>query len=442
MAAQIESHFGAHPSSPSSDQLKALKARFWAAGWTDVHPRDWQQAAWVMLDGPPYLADAPGFFNALRRELGRVRLASGYRRLIYVYLRDYVPNEGAFQKTAEVIQDCLSALDLPSLQKWKSAHERFGLFLPKDGPRRIAAEILRSQSDPDQVMAAAELRGELAGPAGFAGAVHAQVLDQLLSLLRKGSVPPHKLSSLLSSFASGNGLRHPDQRPKLAEALLLPWTNSASPTVEVQEAIFTFLLAHLKDPRIHRGNWHGINEAAVAVMRRWLARETLEEFFELIDQFALDDHWRYRRAFWMAYYKKGVLDDAWMVLGTRAHEAARTTFDKNLGYGRLRPGSGAQANHSVLIVRIGNLVFAEWTHNGKCRAWQRSDTKAPRLDGSQYDRTDLMQDSLQIDKRYSEPGISHINGEAGYWQEILAEFIYRRTNIRLQPTEYMIRAKC
>lgn len=222
MAAQIEAQFGAHPSAPAKDQLRALKARFWASGWTDVSPSDWQQAAWVMLDGPPYLADAPGFFAALKRELGRVQLGSGYRRLIYVYLRDFVPNQSAFQKTAGVIQDGLSLSALPSLQRWRSAHERFGLFAPKDGPRRVAGEILRAQETPDAVLVAAELKGELAGPAGFAGVVHYEVLNQLPELLRKGTVSSLKLSGLLASFASSGELRYPDQRPKMAEALLLP----------------------------------------------------------------------------------------------------------------------------------------------------------------------------------------------------------------------------
>jgi hypothetical protein len=438
-AAQLEKQFGAHPSVPSTDQIKALKERFWAVGWSDVHPRDWQQAPWVMLDGPPYLVDVPGFLVALRRELARMRLSGGYRRLIYVYLRDFLPNLPAIQKTADMIQDGLSSIDLPSLQKWKAAHERFRLFAPKDGPRRVAREILQAQSNPDGVLAAAELKGELAGPAGFAGVVHSEVLDQLMGLFPKSSIPLAKLSSLFTSFENGEQLRYPEKRPKLAETLLVPWSSSNSPRPDIQKAIFEFLLKHLKDPRLHRGNWHGVSAAAIAVMRRWLTRVTLEEFFELIDQFALDEHWRHRRAFWMAYYKRGMLDDAWIVLGTNAHHAAKTSLEKNLGFGRLR--SGAQASQSVLIVKIQNLVFAEWTHNGKCRAWLDSDKRAPRLDQALYDRADLVQDSLLIDQRYSEPGISHINSEAGHWQSILAQFIHRRTNIRLQTSEYMIGAK-
>jgi hypothetical protein len=46
-----------------------------------------------------------------------------------------------------------------------------------------------------------------------------------------------------------------------------------------------------------------------------LARASLDLFFKLIDEHALDAQWRYRHAFWLAYLEQGVIADAWLALG-------------------------------------------------------------------------------------------------------------------------------
>ena len=55
-------------------------------------------------------------------------------------------------------------------------------------------------------------------------------------------------------------------------------------------------------------------------MRRWLARASLDVFFKLIEEHALEAHWRYRQAFWLAYLQKGIISDAWLGSRKQIHD--------------------------------------------------------------------------------------------------------------------------
>ncbi len=88
-------------------------------------------------------------------------------------------------------------------------------------------------------------------------------------------------------------------------------------------------------------------------------------------------------------------------------------------------------------MRVGTLVFAEWSYNGKCRAWAADDKLCPEIGSPNYHTSDFQRLSMMIDPRYASDGISHINSEAGYWQSLLAKFIRDRTRIQVTPREYM-----
>ena len=126
-----------------------------------------------------------------------------------------------------------------------------------------------------------------------------------------------------------------------------------------------------------------------------------------------------------------------MALGPQAARAADISVDKGPACGKLRSGDGVLPSYSLLLMEIGDLVFAEWSHSGKCRAWKRTDPRAPRLGRVQYTRGDVIIPSMQIVPTYSEDGIVHHGSDAGRWQQRLANFIYNETNIRVMHPEYM-----
>ena len=178
-------------------------------------------------------------------------------------------------------------------------------------------------------------------------------------------------------------------------------------------------------------------------MRRWLARASLDLFFKLIDEHALEAHWRYRHAFWSMYLEKGAIDDAWLALGGQAYSSASAVRELGGAYGRLR-GPGVAGNQSALILRIGPLMIGEISHNGKLRVWPANWPNAPQLGRQEYDRTDLTSKCLPFPLNphfgrggnSSGNGLSHIRSPSGYWQGSAAALIEHYTSIRASPREW------
>lgn len=171
-------------------------------------------------------------------------------------------------------------------------------------------------------------------------------------------------------LARSEVLRFGHLKVPIAVALLKPFAKQKAPE-RARELVGNFLCQTIGDPRIHRRHWHDIPEEVRNVLLRWLVGDSLEDFFRVLDRTALDRHWVYRRAFWLAYFDRELIDDAWIVVDPAAAPILRRNFAGEVRAGRLRRGANVQVNHSVLLLCIRGVTIAEWSHNGKCRVWRR-----------------------------------------------------------------------
>jgi hypothetical protein len=173
-----------------------------------------------------------------------------------------------------------------------------------------------------------------------------------------------------------------------------------------------------------------IEDEAVAVLRKWLTGVALEQFFEVVDQVALERMWRFRRAFWLAYYNADVINDAWVLFGPYARSYAQRAFGKTQSYGSLERGYQVQSDHSVLLMRIGKLTVADWSHNGKCHIWLDGNAAAPKLYLPRYGRSDVVHSS-------DNEGQVHHGSDHGTWQRQVASYIRQYTGISLPEKSYI-----
>ena len=181
-------------------------------------------------------------------------------------------------------------------------------------------------------------------------------------------------------------------------------------------------------------------------MRRWLTRASLSAFFELISDHAYDAHWRYREAFWSACLDKDETADAWLALGSKIHASARAVRELNSSYGRLE-GAGVSGDQAVLLLKIKNLIFCEWSHNGKLRAWSGEWKNAPPLGLPSYTRADITGNGLPFPPNpkfgskgaIDGTGLSHIGSDRSYWQGSAAELLARRARISLTQADWLPR---
>lgn len=227
------------------------------------------------------------------------------------------------------------------------------------------------------------------------------------------------------AIAEGGTLAFQAQRPLLAKALLLPWQERA-PDDALRERVTEFLLKHFKDPRIHPQNWLKVPDEATGVLRRWLTRIALEQFFEVVDQVAERGHWMFRRPFWTSYDRQNVIDDAWILFGPRARLWAKSLLSDLTGYGVIeRP---RLPNHCILLLRIGGLTVAEVSHSGKCRVWKDGNANAPKLYEKSYRVWDL--------ERSPDLEQVHMGSHDFSWQRSTATFIQINTGITFNSNEW------
>ena len=256
-------------------------------------------------------------------------------------------------------------------------------------------------------------------------AVQSKIIDRVPQVLRqdKGRV---LLERILTFVAPDGSWRFRETRGQVARALLSPWPDST-----VRDKVCSFLLTDFGDPRIRGGEWQEVGKDGVDLMLKWLAGPTLKSFFELIADHAFDEHFKYRRAFWSSYLDAEVIDEAWLALGRHVYNRARTIPALRGSFGRLE-GPGVGGNQSIIILRVGGLVFCEWSHSGRIRAWKAESGNAPPLrKKTNFVRDDVTKPCLIFPRNrsgkggsYDDGGLAHINSPQFYWQESVANLIH------------------
>jgi hypothetical protein len=152
-------------------------------------------------------------------------------------------------------------------------------------------------------------------------------------------------------------------------------------------------------------------------------------FLDIVGNNALEHQWKYRRAFWMSYLNAGVITDAWVLFGPEAYEDARRLLRESgnaMRYARLnRPASKDQ---SVLLLKLGDLTIAEFSHNGRVWIWPPKDAKdAPRLYRSSYIIPDVTGSEIEF---------VHAGSETFRWQTNVAQAIRKYSNVKPVTAEW------
>ena len=407
------------------ETLRVLRG-YWQEGRLDQVPRrHLRRSPYVLFYGPkPHVGDDPAFLEEYFRVLWQQPNARTLAGLIYVFLRDYPVQSAGFHWLREGIARSLSSFPSMRLQAWRERCDRRGL-LGADGPQRFARDWLRDDIPASTFLEEAGLKGELALK-GFVMAAYDALLEVLRQALEQSRDPHRVLDRVLDfSLQDGMGLRFPARRAALAEALLMPFTTRECPD-SLRDRVKSFLLQYYGHPRIKPMAWEGVREEAQTVILRWIVGTTLDAFFAIVDQTARPDHWQYRREFWRAYFKANHITDAWIVLGAHPRGIADRSLKELRGsYGILR---GGQPNQSVLLMRIGGLTIAEWSHDGACRIWPPGDREAPKLYQPEYDHRSL---------KGTQPGVAHHHSQTGAWQYRIATRIAELTGIQMSPREYL-----
>jgi len=393
---------------------------------------DLRHLPWILFYPPDreesWLGDDP----QLVRQYGRW-LAQGHRphliiALLHQYLANYPMELSTLDTVRALLRDLILDGDNLRLQRWRDRCKAFQL-LEGGGPERMATAWWDSRRTADQFLAEAGFTGGL-DSGKFVQEATAAIARRLGNQLAHGSISSEELARGLAWIERDGALRFAALRIPTAEALLAPFERgNASP--EIEAILRPFFLRCYGDPRLPRSTgWANIDERYKSVMRRWLVRLDLDDFFRLLDKTALDRQWQYRKTFWSAYLERDLISDTWIVLGSQAATIARRTFEHgDRAAARLLSGPGVLPNHSVLLMRLGRMTVAEWSHMGKCRFWLEGNRDAPAMYREKYRRTELVS-GAEFEQ-------VHVGAERGRWQGRISDWIYQQTGVRISSHNYM-----
>jgi hypothetical protein len=405
---------------------------------------DLRASVWLLWTEKQPLSELPGLIDAVLTQAYKSNATA--RALIEAWLRAFSRNDPSVMRAGMSIRQLLIARPTPRLELWRNADRRAGLFDAREGPTKLASQLISGPETVGEVLAASGFDDPLRASGGYIRAVQQEIVAKVPGLLTTSDADL-SLKRILTFLAPQETLRfaEPKCRGEMARGLLRPWLRSEQEPEEiVRFQIQDFLLEHLGDPRLNAQRWQEAGEQATGLMRRWLTRASLRAFFSIISDHALDTHWRYREAFWSACLEKDATVEAWLALGGRVHASARAVEDLKRAYARLDGASGDQA---VLLLRVKNLIFCEWSHNGKLRAWPADWPNAPRLGNARYTRTELTGKGLPFPRnnRFGSNGstdgmgLSHIGSDRNLWQGSAAELLAQRARIVLAPTDWRVR---
>jgi hypothetical protein len=180
------------------------------------------------------------------------------------------------------------------------------------------------------------------------------------------------------------------------EALIRAWGERVPPEGLVDR--MTGRLSDLYgDPRLSPGGpWGAMERGLLETYRRWLTGANLRLFLDVITEAerrytrAEESHmWAPRRKFWLDLYEQGRIREAWPAFSPEATLVARDMLGRRnlrLEYGRQ---TGRSNNTSILIMRIGDKVVVEGSHNYKVHIFCAAARSKPTLYGGSYDCDDI-----------------------------------------------------
>jgi len=410
----------------SRSELRKLPFAYWVEGYSSLEQTDPQliQRYWDTLL-PEALISSP---RRAKRWLAP---------LFFVYCEKFDSQNTEFIRFSSRLLLALQQADGLFAQKLRQLQVDHLFFIPSDVALRLARLVFTNHNQKIESI----LHELLLWPGILSSGLG-------LSIFRSGLMLPseqlRESQTVLRLMEWSLRLSAPvvktDLRVMYADALLRPWSGR-KPADSLKNSLIDYFLKEYGDPRFP-GNrhyqWSGVSPQSLGVLLNWLTGDTLRAFMKLLQRTA-DEIWHYRQKFWMAYYEKGLIDEAWIALGEyAAWEASKLKLDeKGMGSGYLK--GGATSNQSVLLLKMGGLVFTEWSHNGSLRAYRDGSADAPKLYQNSYQGVDLRRPtSLDFhDGMNMRPELIHAHSVKGSWQRKARDFIRRETGAYLSDVEIL-----
>jgi hypothetical protein len=190
------------------------------------------------------------------------------------------------------------------------------------------------------------------------------------------------------------------------ESILRPW-KSTTPDDEIRHEISERIVKAYNDPRLHHGGiWADFDADLKGVLLRWLTKQDMTFFCDMVSATQNSHMWPPRRDFWLDLYEDGRIDEAWVAFGSEAQRYAQRHLVGSAG-NQLGKRFGKQLDRggstSLLIMRMGGRIVVDGCHSYKTHIFNREDPSAPELYKQIYYCDDIMRRSRNSKSHSSIP---------------------------------------
>ena len=375
--------------------LEFLKLRLIEAcrrsAWTELSPRDWRYSSECLTIGEPRLIDDEVFVGSYLGSHATLSVPAAADRLARWYIRNFTPDHGGFRSVGAFLSGRLDRLR----PNWAELHRSFALFELDEVVPRLADALMTSGKPPPEFLTSIHCPAS-----ALSSLLLGRVFVEVCGRITHGPAPAPEVLRMLGGWAYPGAFLYgavPGAQAMLAEAMLLPWARRF-PEEAARSYVVSFLLTVLNDPRTNPTAWTHVSESARGIMLRLMIKDALEQFLEVVDE-TVQIHqtrmWAERRQFWSSYYDNGYIQECWVVFGRRGaalsrHLAASRNNPALGNFGSFVRDIGGDTSQAVLLMKLGNLLVADWSHNGRCYIWSAGNGRAPKLYQNEYLREDLL----------------------------------------------------
>jgi hypothetical protein len=420
---------GIAPIPPDLDRIaERLRATAHEANGSEFKRRDLRYAPHCLWSGSaPISEEDQSAASAIVAAIADKGRRSLIKTLAASYLRNFHDELALAKRVGETLTELA-----PKGGGWvETLSDDYGAFDYTEGVDNIAAHCFSHDEPPDELLARYGLRGDL-----LTHGLSERAAIRCLSWMseRLGASPTRNWVEKIAHWTYRDGEeRFNEARYAMVRALIGPFRRSP-PGGGVKQLILDWVLGRLKDPRLAPENWEQVREER-DIVKGWLTEQSIQQFLDVVDRTAQPSHWRYRRAFWEAFYRQGLITEARAAFASAGQSEARKAFGRNASFAELRATSKpVEHGHAVLIMRIGQFVLCDWSHNGRCIIWMSTDKQAPGLDRSRYLSGDL------APPRAPEGGLDvRHDGSKNYnWQRQINRFIRQHVGSAVSDSAFQV----
>jgi hypothetical protein len=357
--------------------------------------------------------------------------------LVFGYLRDFDAQKGRFVSLlAALITEFLEKGNSGEFKKWRLINDRIQIFSGSKAPE-YCAKALNPMLDIESGLNEFGLKGHNLG-GGFSSEVLLKFIEQTgpfdLDLWEKYRTWFEKCARAFHR-----------REYRWVESLASAYQAHRADGI-IRTVVSRYLVNRYGEPDQCNLLWNACSDHTRELFLQWLLFENLEKFFELIADYSettggeMRMQWGYRKAFWLAVHRTGVVSDVRIAVG-------RGLMDK-LGEARLKEKFGSKVfkfndgdeRRCALLLQVGPFTIVDFTHNAKCRIWETRDEHKLWFKETKLKKNAFQGGSdLRIKSHYETTGISHFSSETYGWQDAVAEFLKPYLPEKLPRSSYQFR---